>query len=176
MPKSNSINFESGVATLEAGVLKLSTTESNIPTLEGTDGGLYSRLGFVARRLGYRVEDDDNATKEILTGGKRGLNKKFFSGLVIMVSQGSPLQMSATLSHEIGHHFTPPIYDTYGEVFAEIVAEGTAFVVCDYHGLDISAQAVPYVARYRKEELTPGMKDGILAASTTILECLQEAI
>ena len=171
---SNFNSLEARVAVLEAGVLEHSTTEASVPVLEGVDNGLYSQLGFVAHRLGYRVEDSDDITKEILKDGRRGLNKRFFSGPTIMIKQGAPLQMAATIAHEIGHHFTPPINDTYGQIFAEVVAEGTAFIVCDHQGLDISPQAFPYIAGYRKDGLTTGMKDDILAASTTILGHLHE--
>ena len=169
------IDVESRLRTLEVGVLQAASIErkANIPPLEGRDEGFYRRLGFVAHSLGYRVEDNDEITGEILRDGRRGLRKEFFIGWVLMVKQGSPLQMSATLAHELGHHYTDDIHDEETLALSETVAEGTAYVVCDHAGLDISSQVFPYIAGYNNGEFTDRMKSGIVTASTDLLTRLE---
>lgn len=141
--------------------------------LKGTDNGLYPMLTELARRFGYRVEDNDAVTKEILRRGRKGLRKKFASGWVIMVKQGSPLQMSAILVHEIAHHFTPDVYNKQDQILSETIAEGTAFIVCYHYGLDISPQVFPYIAEYNNGEFTSEMRKGIKAASARIIKSVQ---
>lgn len=159
------------IALLETAVQEASRIhqEQEGEALEGTDGGLYGVLTEVALGLGYRVEDNDEITKEILRDGRRGLNKQFMSGWILMIKQGSSLQMSATLSHELAHRFTPRIEDEQSEVLSETIAEGTAFVVCDHFGLDISNQAFPHIASYNKGQFTPEMRAGIETVSSWMI-------
>lgn len=169
------ISVEASLGKLESGVLEAARIqrEADIHPLQGRDNGIYARLGFVAHSLGYKVEDDDELTGEILREGRRGLRKQFVAGWILMVKQGSPLQMTATLAHELGHHYTPDIYDEETLALSETVAEGTAYVVCDHAGLDISSQVFPYIAGYNRGEFTDQMRSGIVTASTDILMRLE---
>jgi hypothetical protein len=169
------IDVETRLKALEAGVLEAASIqrEADIQPLGGRDNGLYARLGFVAHSLGYEVEDNDELTGDILKDGRRGLRKQFGMGWILMVKQGSPLQMTATLAHEFSHHFTPDIYDEETLTLSETIAEGTAYVVCDYAGLDISSQAFPYIADYNRGEFTDEMRSGIVTASADLLTQLE---
>ena len=170
-----SSDVESRLEVLEAGVLQAVSTreEADILPLQDEDNGLYARLGFVAHSLGYRVEDNDELTGEILRDGRRGLRKQFAMGWILMVKQGSPLQMTATLAHELGHHYTPDIYDEETLALSETVADGTAYVVCDHAGLDISPQVFPYIAGYNEGVFTDRMRTGIVTASADLLTRLE---
>lgn len=144
-----------------------------VEDLAGDDGGLYARLVLLAQGLGYTVVDDDALTKDILRDGRKGLNHDFYSGPTLMIKRGSPLQMAATLGHEICHHWTPDIYDEESQAFAESVAEGTAFVVCHSHRLDISPQAFPYIAGYNNGVFTDTSRSAIQDISTTMLGAMK---
>ena len=172
--------LSSSVAILEAGVKDAlhpsRLSPEGYPVVEdlvGDDGGLYARLVLLAQGLGYTVVDDDTLTKDVLRDGRKGLNHNFYSGPTLMIKQGSPLQMAATLGHEIGHHWTPDIYDEESQAFAESVAEGTAFVVCHSHGLDISPQAFPYIAGYNNGVFTDTSRSAIQDISTTMLGAMK---
>jgi hypothetical protein len=171
----SNIRVESRLKVLEAGVLQATRIEreADIPLLEGQDNGLYARLGFVAHSLGYKVEDNDELTAEILRDGRRGLRMQFVMGWIVMIKQSSPLQMTATLAHELGHHYTPDIYDEEALALSETVAEGAAYIVCDHAGLDISSQVFPYIAGYNKGVFTDQMKNGIVTASADLLTRLE---
>jgi len=142
--------------------------------LEGSDNGLYPRLVELAQSLDYRVEDDDEVTKDILRDGRKGLRKGFVSGWMLMVKQSSPLQKFAILGHELAHHFTPPIQDREGQILSESVAEGVAFVVSDHYGLDISKQSFPHIAQYNAGKFTQEMKEMIEIISMWMVLSLPE--
>ena len=172
--------LSSRVAVLEAGVKgaldpsRLSPDGRPIvEDLVGDDGGLYARLVLLAQGLGYAVVDDDALTKDILRDGRKGLNMEFYSGPTLMIKQGPPLQMAATLGHEIGHHWTPDIYDEESCAFAETVAEGAAFVVCHYNGLDLSPQVFPYIAGYNNGIFTTASKGAIQDIGTAMIGAMR---
>lgn len=183
--KNNSLSekIRERIVFLEQGVQEANELLSEVPiekedqvpdeVLVGTDNGLYAMLTELTRRFGYRVEDNDAVTKEILRNGRKGLRKKFVSGWAIMVKQGSPLQMSATLGHEIAHHFIPEVCNEQDQTLSETIAEGTAFIVCGHYGLDIAPQAFPYIAGYNNGEFTPEMRNGIKAASARMIEGME---
>jgi len=168
--------LEPRIAALVTGVLASPKERDElIPDLEGEDNGLYLRLTQLASNLGEVVEDNDELTRDILKDGRKGLRKQFYSGMVLMVKQGSPLDMTATLAHEHGHRYTDDVFDEAGMVVSETIAEGAAFVVCDYFGLDISARSFPYIAGYSSGGFTPEMVDGIRTASLGIIEGLLQS-
>ncbi len=59
-------------------------------------------------------------------------------------------------------------------VLSETIADGSAFVVCDHFGLDISASSLPYIASYNEGVFTPEMLHGIRVASLDMVLRLQE--
>lgn len=162
-----------GILRLEKGAKKSSKNPElcnmDIPDLRGRDYGLYARLGTVAESLKEEIVDEDEVTKEILTGGKKGLHKKFTFRSVVMVKEGSPLQMSATLTHELGHHFTGEVTNEEEYIESESTAEGVAFVVTDYYGLNIGSQAFPYIAGYNNSVFSPEVKRKIEAVSVYMI-------
>ncbi len=150
-----------------------SSDATEIPILEGEDNGAYTRLCNLALSLGELVADDDVLTGQILTEGRRGLRKQMWSGVTNFVKQGPPLEMTATLAHEQGHRYTEDVYDMEGHILSEVTADGTAFVVCRYFDLDISARSFPYIAGFNHGVFTPEMLDGIQTASTDMILRLQ---
>lgn len=168
----------SNLEILRQGVLeenrRFLLSEREDESLEGSDNGLYSKLGKLAKTLGCEVVDDDTVTKDILRDGRKGLRKQFASGWVIMVKQGSLLQMSATLNHELAHHFTPSIQNEQDLVFSESVAEGIAFIVHTQFGLDISKQSFPYIAGYNEGIFTTEMEEKIVTGSMWMVKHLNK--
>ena len=167
------------IATLVEGVTEFEGDPSaTIPELEGPDGGLYLAMTSLAISLDERVVDDDNRTKDILIGDRKGLRHRFYGGFAILIKQGSPLAMTQRLAHELSHRYTEPVLvgDNVGYTHGETVAEGSAFVVCGHFGLDISAHAFPYIAGYNGGNFTSEMVAGIQTASTGIIEGLRAGI
>jgi hypothetical protein len=150
--------------------------EAPVPHLVGTDKGLYARLCRLATSLGEMVADDDMLTGDILKGGKRGLRRQMYAGMTNFVEQGSPLEMTATLAHEQGHRYTADVYDMEAHVLSESIADGSAFVVCDYFGLDIAPRSFPFIAGYNNGEFSSAMLNGIRVASTDIIQRLGQQV
>lgn len=173
--KGLAVELEPGITRLTLGVAATAAafnSEAPIPILEGPDNGLYARLCQLATSLGEVVADDDTLTGDILKDGRRGLRRRMYAGMTMFVKQGSPLEMTATLAHEHGHRYTDDVYDMEGCIVSETVADGSAFVVCDHFGLDISERSFPFIARYNKGEFTAEMLDGIRTAATDIIQGL----
>lgn len=171
------VDLETPMKKLIVGVAATAATtaiDAPIPFLQGSDGGLYARLCRVATSLGEVVADDDAETGDILTRGKRGLRRQMASGMTNFVKQGSPAEMAATLAHEQGHRYTAPVYDLRGLFLSETIADGTAFVVCDANGLDISVRSFPYLAGYTEGAFTDEMIEGIHEAATDIMQLLDQ--
>lgn len=149
-------------------------SEAPIPHLEGTDNGLYARLCRLATSLGEMVADNDEMTGDILKDGKRGLRRQMYAGMTNFVKQGSPLEMTATLAHEQGHRYTADVYDMEAHILSETIADGSAFVVCDRFGLDISPRSFPFIAGYNNGDFSTAMLDGIQIAATDIIQRLDQ--
>jgi hypothetical protein len=174
--KGQALELEPRITRLTLGVAATAAAlrHEPIPVLEGPDNGLYARLCLLATSLGEIVADDDTLTKDILKDGKRGLRRQMHSGMTNFVKQGSPLEMTATLAHEQGHRYTAPVYDMKGHVVSETIADGSAFVACDYFGLDISNRSFPFIAGYNNGKFTTEMLNGIRVAATDIIQRLNE--
>ncbi|MHB1865283.1 MAG: hypothetical protein ACYCPS_03940 [Candidatus Saccharimonadales bacterium] len=170
------LDLQPRIAKLILGVAATAATiESGpIPYLEGADNGLYARLCQLATSLGEIVADDDARTGEILNDGRRGLRRQMYAGMTNFVKQGSPLEMTATLAHEQGHRYTADVFDLEGCVDSETIADGSAFVVCDYFGLDISPRSFPFIAGYNSGQFSADILDGIQSASTDIIQGLTQ--
>jgi len=72
---------------------------------------------------------------------------------VVLSSSLSQQERATTLAHELGHHIqrTTETASEDGETTTaarETEAEGTAFAVCSYFGLDTSRFSFAYIARY----------------------------
>ncbi len=171
------LELEPGISKLTLGVVATAARldkDAPIPFLEGSDNGLYDRLRRLAISLGEIVADDDKFMANILKGGKRGLRRQMYTGMTNFVKQGSPLEMTATLAHEQGHRYTDEVYDMEGCIVSETIADGSAFVVCDHFGLDISARSFPFIAGYNDGDFSSEMVDGIRVASTDIILMLDQ--
>jgi antirestriction protein ArdC len=100
-----------------------------VPVLEGEEGqALYDRLAGLVARENLILE---RQPAEVIQDGVMGFYLPT-SGRIV-VREAAPLQMTKTLAHELGHHFSGR-YDTRAE--SETIAESVAFVVCAHHGLD----------------------------------------
>ena len=174
---SLAVELEPRIRKLTLGVAAVAGAldkDAPIPMLEGDDNGLYARLCHLAVSLGEIVADDDSLTGDILKDGKRGLHRRMFAGMTNFVKQGSPLEMAATLAHEQGHRYTDDVYDMKAHILSETIADGSAFVVCDHFGLDISARSFPYIAGHNEGVFTSDMLDGIRVASLDMVLKLQD--
>jgi hypothetical protein len=144
--------------------------------MEGEDNGLYAHLVNFSATHDIRIEDNPEATAIFLKNGSKGLHKRFSGGWVIFVKQSSSLQKSATLAHELAHHFTVPAENETEYARNESIAEGTAFIVCDYFGLDIGEQAFSYIGDYTDgKPFTPEVMQGIQDISRKIITGIIDA-
>lgn len=113
--------------------------EVNVPILEGDEGGcLYDDLGHVAAADGVRVDRSARFNPLSAMGVYYPDSKR------IIVREAPQLQMTKTLAHELGHHFTG-LHETYGEHRAEheTIAESVAYVVLARYGLDSGERSFP---------------------------------
>ncbi len=97
-----------------------------------------------------------------------------YAGMTNFVKQGSPLEMTATLAHEQGHRYADDGYDMEAHILSETIADGSAFVVCDHFGLDISARSFPYITGHNDGVFSPEMLHGIRIASLDMVLRLQK--
>jgi antirestriction protein ArdC len=124
-----------------------------VPVLEGDEGGvLYTQLEQLAGEEGVTV-----TRRGDLGPGMRETMGYYRPGEppAITVRHASQLQMTKTLAHELGHHFTG-LHETYDEHrdAHETVAESVAYVVLAHFGLDSGARSFPYVATWAKDTTT----------------------
>jgi len=151
-------DLEPRIARLVAGVA-IAELLDEPPELEGTDNGLYAQLKQVAINYGETVEDRDELTKDIFTGHRKAVRVRMSWGMTMMIKQGAPLAMAKRLAHEHLHRDTE----------SEVVAEGGAYVVCDYFGLDTSVYSFPYIAGYNGGDFTPRVLEDIQDTSARLI-------
>lgn len=116
-----------------------------VPVLDGEDGQeLYDRLADLAAAEGVSLV---RRPAEAMPAGVMGYYTP--SERSIVVAEASPLQMTKTLAHELGHHYTGLTDASRSE--HETIAESVAYVVCAHHGLDTGARSFPYVATWSRD-------------------------
>jgi hypothetical protein len=130
-------------------VFDLSQTEGEalpvieVPDLSGEQGrDLYQSLAGLAIRERLTVHE----TEEGLPGRAAGLYD--LTAREIRIRPAPPSQMTVSLAHELGHHFSG-IHGTRPE--EECIAESVAYVVCAHFGLETGEASFPYVATWAKE-------------------------
>src|SRR5215212_5373807 len=119
--------------------------EVPVPVLDSEAGSeLYARLEDVARDEGLSVQRGHErfGTREQMMGFYEPDRR------LIALREGSQLQMTKTLAHELGHHFAE---HTESGSASETEAEGIAYVVLAHHGLDSGARSFPYVATWAQD-------------------------
>jgi antirestriction protein ArdC len=85
----------------------------------------------------------------------------------IWIKAMSAPEVLSTLIHEAAHALThSTVNTTDGYATGEVVAEATAFIVCDYFGLDAQAPAAEYIASWLSKDAA-GFKKGLAAIQTT---------
>lgn len=138
-----------------------------------TDDGPDAREAFelLARRcvdfgvaLDVRTGDDLGDGLDAPAGWYRRLER------AIVVNAALPAgQRAAVLAHELAHHVAGKLERRD----AETVAEGAAFAVAAYFGLDTSAFTVPYVAGWAQDAArVRGLLESVAAVSDEILSGL----
>jgi hypothetical protein len=117
--------------------------EVTVPDLVSDEGGqLYGHLYGLAAREGLTVHEGEIG----LPAGAAGVYRP--KDRVIIVRPAAALQMTTTLAHELGHHFSG-LHGTRGD--EESIAESVAYVVCRRFGLDCGEASFPYVAIWARE-------------------------
>jgi len=126
-------------------VFDISQTDGpELPTvchqLEGDDPtGRYGDLLNVAASIGFTVNDHQFA------GGTNG-DCNHRSKRIRVESRNSPAQRVKTLAHELAHAI---LHEDVSELsVAEIEAESTAYVVCQFLGIDASDYSFGYVVTW----------------------------
>jgi hypothetical protein len=120
--------------------------EVPVPVLDSDAGAeLYTSLEAVARTEGLTVVRGHErlGTREQMQGFYEPDNR------LIALKEGSQLQMTKTLGHELGHHFAK---HTESGPASETEAEGIAYVVLAHHGLDSGERSFPYVATWAQDK------------------------
>jgi len=137
-----------------------------VPDLSGEQGSdLYESLGGLAGRERLIVCE----TEEGLPGRAAGLYDPV--AREIRIRPAAPSQMTVSLAHELGHHFSG-IHGTRPE--EECIAESVAYVVCAHFGLETGEASFPYVATWAKEPIVFQKVLGtIQSVSAAIIEGLE---
>ena len=133
---------------------------------------LVDKLYLIADNLGLRVIT--------YTEGHRGA-MGYFNPVKqeIGLKHSSQDQMAKTLLHELAHVLTKNPDYTYQQ--GEIIAEGTAFVVATYFGLDTSNYSFEYVAGWSSRQERPakgekGKVDPLKQTATIIQQTAKQLI
>src|SRR5215210_5617885 len=157
-----------------ASVFDISSTEGEplpevpVPVLDSEAGGeLYARLEDAARDEGLTVQRGHErfGAREQMMGFYEPQNR------LIALREGSQLQMTKTLAHELGHHVAG---HTESGPASETEAEGIAYVVLAHHGLDSGERSFPYVATWAKDKtVLKAALTSIQQVSLTLIERTQ---
>lgn len=143
--------------------------EVPVPVLDSEAGSeLYARLETVARAQELTVVRGHQrfAAREQMQGFYEPDNR------LIALREGSQLQMTKTLGHELGHHFAK---HTESGPTSETEAEGIAYVVLAHHGLDSGARSFPYVATWAQDKaVLKGALGRIQQVSSAIIDALDQ--
>jgi len=141
--------------------------EVEVPDLVSEEGSeLYGHLYGLAASEGLTVHEGDIG----LPSGAAGVYRP--ADRVIIVRPAAPLQMTTTLAHELGHHFSG-LHGTRGE--EESIAESVAYVVCRHFGLDCGEASFPYVAVWAREPSVLKRVLGVVqGVSARIIDGVQE--
>ena len=137
-----------------------------VPDLAGEEGrALYGSLGELVLQEGLTLQE----TEEGLPGRAAGLYNP--QSHQILIRPAPQAQMTVSLAHELGHHFSG-IHGTRPE--EECIAESVAFVVCSHFGLETGEASFPYVATWAME---PAVFQKVLTTiqgvSATIIDRLE---
>jgi hypothetical protein len=142
--------------------------EVPVPVLDSDAGAeLYARLEVVARGESLTVQRGHERldVREQMQGFYERDNR------LIALREGSQLQMTKTLGHELAHHFAQ---HTESGPASETEAEGIAYVVLAHHGLDSGKRSFPYVATWAQDKaVLKGALARIQQVSMTIIERIE---
>jgi len=140
--------------------------------LGGNDqNGLYADLAAVAQSIDFTVQDHE-------FGGTTNGDCSHSEHRIRVEITNSPAQRVKTLAHEIAHALLHEKCDN--RLVAELEAESTAYVVCQFLGLDTSHYSFGYVASWAGggEQAIAGIKrscERIQKAAATILRFFEVA-
>lgn len=129
-------------------------------------------------QLAETIAEKDNCQ---ITYGDTGVANGFYNPVEHSITVSDKLSLNhrcKTLIHELVHSKVDRI-DTLGKTTAaerEVVAEGSAFVVCSYFGLDTSDYSFDYVKSWASDEDNPIEKyaERIFNASSSIIQEFEE--
>ncbi|MDC3424379.1 ArdC-like ssDNA-binding domain-containing protein [Aquibacillus sp. 3ASR75-11] len=116
--------------------------------------------------LAEKVAEADNCP---ITYGDTGVANGFYSPMEHSITVSSELSINhrcKTLVHELVHSIVDRFNLKSSKKEQEVVAEGTAFVVCSYFGLDTSDYSFQYVKSWSKEDDEAVMKFGTKICDT----------
>ena len=89
----------------------------------------------------------------------------------IVLRQAPQSQMTKTLAHELGHHFSGAQESSPEE---ETLAESVAYVVCSRFELDTGERSFPYIATWSQDAtVLKGAMARIQQVSSRIIERLE---
>lgn len=113
-----------------------------VPVLQGDEGAdLYGHLARVAAAEQIQIEQAAQ-----LDGETMGYYQPATRTITLRLS--AQRQMTKTLAHELGHHFSRARESNPEE---ETIAESVAYVVCSRFGLDTGERSFPYIATWSQE-------------------------
>jgi antirestriction protein ArdC len=113
-----------------------------VPVLQGDEGAdLYGHLAGVAAAEGVSIEQVAQLRGEMMSYYEPPTGR-------IVLRQAPQRQMTKTLAHELGHHFSGTTESSPEE---ETLAESVAYVVCSRFGLDTGERSFPYIAIWSRQ-------------------------
>lgn len=112
---------------------------------------LVESLHRLCEAEGLGIEEDDEEL-DALHPGANGLYSPR-KGLILLRGTLSNDQKAKTLTHELAHHFLHHgVADPEKRPTLEAEAEGTAFAVLSYFGVDVSGYSFAYVAHWAEDK------------------------
>lgn len=135
------------VSQTEAGAAALPNIA--VHTLQGNDGlDLLSALMWVAGAEGLSVETAESLAPRGVHAGANGYYQR--NAQLIWLSPGLPgaTMAAKTLAHELSHHFAEHEANAHTRPEAETIAEASAFIVLNAHGLDSAEYSFGYLASW----------------------------